>query len=130
MPHLPLNIDVRGMSVLVVGGGGVAGRKIKSLLDAEATVTVVAPELSPEIARLAATGAINSKNGFYQAADLTDVFLAVAATNDPGTNRRIAADARRRGIPTLILFKGGVVVDQIVGAVPKSQLDALLAKAL
>ena len=35
-----------------------------------------------------------------------------------------------RGIPTLILFKGGIVVDQIVGAVPKSQLDALLAKAL
>jgi thioredoxin 1 len=35
-----------------------------------------------------------------------------------------------RGIPTLILFKGGVVIDQIVGAVPKSQLDALIAKAL
>jgi thioredoxin 1 len=35
-----------------------------------------------------------------------------------------------RGIPTLILFKGGVVVDQIVGAVPKSQLDALIAKAI
>jgi thioredoxin 1 len=35
-----------------------------------------------------------------------------------------------RGIPTLILFKGGKVVDQVVGAVPKSQLDALLAKAL
>ncbi len=35
-----------------------------------------------------------------------------------------------RGIPTLILFKGGAVVDQIVGAVPKSQLDALIAKAL
>jgi thioredoxin 1 len=35
-----------------------------------------------------------------------------------------------RGIPTLVLFKGGVVVDQIVGAIPKSQLDALIAKAL
>lgn len=35
-----------------------------------------------------------------------------------------------RGIPTLILFKDGAVVDQIVGQVPKSQLDALLAKAL
>jgi thioredoxin 1 len=35
-----------------------------------------------------------------------------------------------RGIPTLILFKGGVVLDQVVGAVPKSQLDALIAKAL
>lgn len=35
-----------------------------------------------------------------------------------------------RGIPTLILFKNGAVLDQVVGAVPKSQLDALIAKAL
>ena len=35
-----------------------------------------------------------------------------------------------RGIPTLILFKSGTIVDQIVGAIPKSQLDALIAKAL
>lgn len=35
-----------------------------------------------------------------------------------------------RGIPTIILFKGGVVVEQVVGAVPKSQLDALIAKSL
>lgn len=35
-----------------------------------------------------------------------------------------------RGIPTLILFKGGAVLDQVVGAVPKSQLDALISKAL
>ncbi|MDD2320769.1 MAG: thioredoxin [Geobacteraceae bacterium] len=35
-----------------------------------------------------------------------------------------------RGIPTLILFKGGKVVDQVVGAVPKAQLEALIKKAL
>ena len=35
-----------------------------------------------------------------------------------------------RGIPTLILFKAGTVIDQVVGAVPKSQLEALIAKAL
>ena len=35
-----------------------------------------------------------------------------------------------RGIPTLILFKGGAIIDQIVGAVPKSQLEALIAKAI
>lgn len=35
-----------------------------------------------------------------------------------------------RGIPTIILFKNGAVLDQVVGAVPKSQIDALIAKAL
>lgn len=98
MPHLPLNIDVRGMTALVVGGGGVAGRKILSLLNAGATVMVVAPELSPEITQLAAAGAIKVKNECYQASDLTDVFLAVAATDDPQTNRRIVADARQRSM--------------------------------
>ena len=98
MPHLPLNIDVRGMTVLVVGGGAVAGRKIVSLLEAGATVRIVAPELTPEITRLAAAGTVSLKTGCYEPCDLHDAFLAVAATNDPGTNRRIAADARRRGI--------------------------------
>jgi thioredoxin 1 len=45
-------------------------------------------------------------------------------------NQAIPGKFGVRGIPTLILFKGGVVIDQIVGAVPKSQLEALLAKAL
>lgn len=35
-----------------------------------------------------------------------------------------------RGIPTIILFKDGKVVDQVVGAVPKSQLEALIKKAV
>jgi precorrin-2 dehydrogenase/sirohydrochlorin ferrochelatase len=98
VPHLPLNIDVRGMTVLVVGGGGVAGRKVVSLLDAGAMVRIVAPELTQELTRLAVTGAVKLKSGCYEPCDLHDVFLVVAATNDPGTNRMIAADARRRGV--------------------------------
>ena len=98
MPHLPLNIDVRGMTVLVVGGGNIAERKIMALLGAGATVRIVAPELTPEITRLVSAGAIKVKTGYYQASDLTDSFLAVAATNDPQTNRRIAADARHLGM--------------------------------
>jgi thioredoxin 1 len=35
-----------------------------------------------------------------------------------------------RGIPTIILFKDGKVIDQVVGAVPKAQLEALIKKAL
>jgi len=98
VPHLPLNIDVRGMTVLVVGGGNVAERKISSLLDAEATVRIVAPELTPVITRLAAAGTVNLRSGCYEPCDLQDAFLVVAATNESETNRRIAIDARQRGI--------------------------------
>lgn len=102
MPHLPLNIDVRGMAVLVVGGGAVAGRKIMSLLDAGATVRIVAPELTPEIARLAASGAVSLNTGHYEPCDLQDAFLVIAATNDPATNRRVAADARQRNLLVVV----------------------------
>lgn len=98
MPHLPLNINVRNMTVLVVGGGTVAERKILVLLSAEATVRVVSPEFTPEITRLAAAGALSLKSGRYEPPDLHGVFLAIAATNDPEANRRIAADARQRGM--------------------------------
>lgn len=45
-------------------------------------------------------------------------------------NQATPAKYSVRGIPTIILFKDGAVLDQVVGAVPKSQLDALIAKAL
>jgi precorrin-2 dehydrogenase / sirohydrochlorin ferrochelatase len=96
VPYLPLNIDVRGMTALVVGGGVVAERKITSILDAGAAVRVVAPELTAEISRLVAAGAVDLKSGCYDPYDLHGAFLVVAATNDPQTNSRIAADARQR----------------------------------
>jgi precorrin-2 dehydrogenase/sirohydrochlorin ferrochelatase len=98
VPHLSLNIDVRAMTVLVVGGGTVAGRKITSLLEAGANVCVVAPEISSRIRSLEATGAIKVKIKHYHVSDLTNTFLVVAATNDPQTNLNIASDSRQRGI--------------------------------
>jgi precorrin-2 dehydrogenase/sirohydrochlorin ferrochelatase len=98
VPYLPLNIDVRGKTVLVVGGGTVAGRKSISLLAAGATVKIVTPEVTPEIAQLAAAGTVNLRKSLYEPVDLHDVFLVVAATNDPETNRKIADGARQQGI--------------------------------
>lgn len=98
MAHLPLNIDVSGMTVLIAGGGAVAARKIVSLLNAGATVRVVAPELTPEIRQLEATGVITVNNDRYHTSDLTNIFLVVAATNDALTNQQIATDAHQRGI--------------------------------
>ena len=98
MPHLPLNIDVRGLTALVVGGGAVAERKIVSLLASGATVNVVAPNLTHELTQLAADGAVLLKSGSYEPCDLNGAFLAVAATDDPETNRRVASDARQRSM--------------------------------
>ncbi|HEX9023136.1 MAG TPA: thioredoxin TrxA [Geobacteraceae bacterium] len=50
----------------------------------------------------------------------------VNVDDNPGTPGKYGV----RGIPTVILFKGGAVVDQVVGAVPKTQLEALIKKAL
>lgn len=62
-------------------------------------------------------------------ADEFDGKLKVGKVNvddNPGTPGTYGV----RGIPTVILFKGGKVVDQVVGNVPKSQLEALIKKAL
>jgi thioredoxin 1 len=50
----------------------------------------------------------------------------VNVDENPGTPSKYGV----RGIPTIILFKDGKVLDQVVGAVPKSQLEALIKKAL
>ncbi|MFA7060942.1 MAG: bifunctional precorrin-2 dehydrogenase/sirohydrochlorin ferrochelatase [Pedobacter sp.] len=98
MSQLPLHIDTHDRYILVVGGGAVACRKLRTLLSAHASVRVVSPVMNPEISALSASGAITARTGHYQASDLEGVFLAVAATNDAEVNRTIATDARQRGI--------------------------------
>lgn len=98
MPTLPLNIHMHGKTAVIVGGGKVALRKIHSLLDAGTEVCLVAPEVCPEIAELAAAALISVRLGSYVTTDLDQAFLVVAATNDAETNLAVAADAAKRGI--------------------------------
>lgn len=64
-----------------------------------------------------------------QLADEYDGRVKVGKVN-VDENQVIPTRYQIRGIPTILLFKGGQVIDQVVGAVPKSQLDAMIAKAL
>ena len=98
MPYLPLNIDIRGKKVLVAGGGTVAERKIRVLLNAEAVVHVVSPDISSKIKSLENDKTLFLINRPYQTGDLAGVILAVAATSNPLTNQTIAADAHQLGI--------------------------------
>lgn len=88
----PVFLKLAGRPVLLVGAGKVAAGKLRSLLDAGAAVTVVAPEVGDEIARSPVTVV---RRGFEES-DLDHAWLAVAAAT-PEVNRRVrsAGDARR-----------------------------------
>ncbi|MGH8031063.1 MAG: siroheme synthase CysG [Luteimonas sp.] len=91
-------MDLRGRTVLVVGGGAVAQRKIAALLDADARVVVGAPALDAVIASWADTGRIEHRAGHFEPAWLDDAWLAIAATHDDAVNRAVAAAADARHI--------------------------------
>lgn len=93
----PLFADLRGRTVLVVGGGAVARRKALALLEAGARVVVGALGLEPALARLAAQGRIDIREGAFDPAWLDDAWLAIAATDDAAVNLAVAAagEARR-----------------------------------
>ena len=96
-PSFPLFADLRSRRVLVVGGGSVAQRKCEALLESGALVALGAPALSPTLTRWVQQGRIEHLPGQFIPAWLEDVWLAIAATDDPATNHTVvaAADARR-----------------------------------
>ncbi len=96
--YFPVALSLEGRRCLVVGGGAVAERKVAALVDAGADVIVIAPHISAAIEALGLLHSIELRRREYRPADLTDIFLAVAATDDRDVNARVAADARGRGV--------------------------------
>jgi precorrin-2 dehydrogenase/sirohydrochlorin ferrochelatase len=83
---------------LVVGGGEIALEKVEGLLGCDATVVVVAPQLQPTLASLAAEGSIAWERRDFQAADLEGSFMAIAATDDTEVNIRVYELAEQRAM--------------------------------
>jgi len=89
----PIALVVAGRAVLVVGGGEVAARKVKGLIECEARLTVVAPQIIPELAELCESGVCSWVEKSYEASDLEGIELVFAATNDEDVNVRVSRDA-------------------------------------
>jgi len=97
--YFPIFYDLRGAAVLVVGAGGVADRKIGSLLAYGASVTVVAKEFSAPVRRRVERGEVRGILSPFRPEHLDGAVMAFAAASDPAASRSVAREARRRGIP-------------------------------
>lgn len=98
MDYLPIFVDLKHRPVLVVGGGEVAARKIGLLLSAGADVYVVAESLADEVSQLHQKQSIHWLAKTFDVAQLDDIFLVIAATNNSTLNAQVfqAANQRRR----------------------------------
>ncbi len=91
----PVSLNLAGKRCIVVGGGKVATRKTLALVAAGACVTVIAPQLTSQLAQLRDRGLVDHLPRRYQDGDLAEAFVTIAATDDPATNLAVAIEARR-----------------------------------
>jgi uroporphyrin-III C-methyltransferase/precorrin-2 dehydrogenase/sirohydrochlorin ferrochelatase len=103
MDFLPIFLNLQQQTCLVVGGGATATRKVELLLQAHATVRVVAPQLSATLTTWADTGQVNYAARPFQAEDLDACHLVIAATNDKTVNATVSAQAKARRIPVNVV---------------------------
>jgi precorrin-2 dehydrogenase/sirohydrochlorin ferrochelatase len=115
----PIALVMEGRPCLVVGGGRVAERKIESLLQAGATVRVVALAATEAVQALARERLIELRLGAYAPDDLEGAFVVIVATNDATLNAGISEECGRRGLlvnvvdqPALCSFYVPAVVER------------------
>src|SRR5699024_9220260 len=97
MSLYPIFADLDGRTVLVVGGGDVAARKVEGLLEVGAAVRLVAPRLNDTLRELVRNGRVRHVQDVFRPATLDDAWLVIAATADDTVNAEVArhAEARR-----------------------------------
>jgi uroporphyrin-III C-methyltransferase/precorrin-2 dehydrogenase/sirohydrochlorin ferrochelatase len=94
----PTALRLLGRAVLVVGGGPVAARRAKGLLDAGARVTVVAPVASAALQELADAGLLTWEQRTYRPSDVDGVWFVQTATGDSAVDAQVSADAEAQRI--------------------------------
>ncbi len=98
MSYYPIFLELKEKTVLVVGGGRVAQRKIETMLEYGAIIHIVSRKLTEKLKKLVESGIVNHLGAEFRAEQLKDVFLVIAATNDKKLNHKISEKARSRGL--------------------------------
>jgi precorrin-2 dehydrogenase/sirohydrochlorin ferrochelatase len=98
MGYYPLYLEMNRRRCLVVGGGAVAERKIASLLEAGAKVTVISPDVTEAVARWSKNNSIQFFARRYQRGDVKGHELVFVATNDGSVNAQVHQDGKNQGV--------------------------------
>ena len=93
-----IEVNLEGKNVLVVGGGRIALRKVKTLLPTGARITVVAPQFDPEFSLVSRPSSLVLINRPYEPLDLRGIFMVFICTDQPAVNAQVSNDARARRI--------------------------------
>ncbi len=103
MDFLPIFIDIKEKTSLIIGGGEVAARKAALLHKAGGRIRVVSPKLCDTLASMLEKGSVEHIERRYQDGDLNDCILVIAATDDPEVNRRVSEQAREINLPVNVV---------------------------
>ena len=99
MKYFPVSLNLRGRRVTVVGGGRVAEQRVQALLDCEAQVTLISPEVIESLDALSDSGKITLHRRKYRTGDLADAWAVLTATDDRAVNEAAWRDATESGRP-------------------------------
>jgi len=94
----PIFLKIKGKRCIVVGGGEVARRKVKALLECGAGVEVISPDPCREINKLVEAGEVKLLRRGYQPGDLQGALIAIAATDDSRINRQVVKEAQEKAV--------------------------------
>jgi len=103
MNFLPIFLNIRQQPCLVVGGGSTASRKVELLLQAQAQVHVIAPELVPNLQQWAQETRITHHAKSFESSDLVNYRLVIAATNNEAVNKQVSSLAKAQGVPVNVV---------------------------
>lgn len=93
----PVNIKMNGRTCLIIGGGHVAHRKVRTLLEEKAAVTVVAPEICHDLEALCREGSILWRRECYEPPMCDGFFMVVSATGDKKIALSVQVEADMKG---------------------------------
>ncbi len=98
MALYPLLMNLEDKFIVIIGGGEVAFRKVQDLCQAGAVVQVISPWMHPDLEKLAGEpgSRITLKKRKYKKGDLKGAMLVFSATNQPGVNRLVFREAKKR----------------------------------